>query len=174
MASVRGALPAYTQVRAVAEGTTVAQGVAAMFKHILVPVDADEGSRLAIAQAVELARTLGARITGLHVLTEFVHFGIVDELLEPPAAEVARLKHATAGRLLEPLVNAASHAGVPCDTVAESGERPWELIVRTATSAECDLIVMASHGRSGFARLLLGSQTRQVLNHTGVSVLVVR
>lgn len=161
-------------VRAVAEGSATAQGTARMFEHILIPIDDDEGSRRAIAQGVELARAVGARITGFHALTEFVRFGIVDELLEPPAAEVERLERVTAGRLFAPLVSAAKRAGVACETRTQRGERPWEGIVQAAEAAGCDLIAMASHGRRGVARLLLGSQTRQVLNHTSAAVLVVR
>lgn len=162
------------RVRAVAKGSAPAQGIARMFEHILIPIDDDEGSRRAIAHGVALARAVGARITGFHVLTEFVHFGIVDELLEPPAAEVERLKRITAERLFAPLVSAAKGAGVACETRVERGERPWEGILQVAGTIACDLIVMASHGRRGVARLLLGSQTRQVLNHTGVAVLIVR
>lgn len=145
-----------------------------MFKHILIPIDEDPGSRRAIEQGVALARSLGARVTGFHAMTEFTHPGIVDELLEPPADELQQLARVHAERLFMPLVRASKRAGVTCATLAERGDRPWEAIATAAAQVRCDLIVMTSHGRRGIARLLLGSQTRQVLDHAAVSVLVVR
>lgn len=145
-----------------------------MFQHILVAVGDDAGSRQAIKQGVALARATGARITGFHVMSELSHPGIVDELLDPPADELQVRARAHADRLFAPLFHAAEYAGVPCDTVAGQGERPWEAIVATAADLRCDLIVMASHGRRGVARWVLGSQTRQVLDHVAISVLVVR
>lgn len=145
-----------------------------MFKHILVPTDGDPGSRRAIEWAVELARCVGARITGFHAMTEFAHPGIVDDLLEPPSDELQMLAWQHADKLLATVLRKAEAAGVPCDTRAERGDRPWEAIVAAAKRMGCDLIVMASHGRSGVARLMLGSQTQQVLAHTGIPVLVVR
>ncbi len=145
-----------------------------MFTHILIPTDGDPGSRRAIECGVELARSLGARITGFHAMTEFAHPGIVEELLEPPADELQRLAHEHAEGLLEEIRNRAGRAGVTCKTTAARGDVPWEAIVEAAKRHRCDLIVIASHGRRGIARLVLGSQTQKVLDHTNVSVLVVR
>lgn len=145
-----------------------------MYKHILIPIDDDAGLRSAIAQGVALAQAVRARITGFHAMTEFNYTGIADELLAPPPEEVTLLAYAHAGQLFAALERAADSAGVACKTVAEPSARPWEAIVAVAGKARCDLIVMASHGRRGIARLMLGSQTRQVLNHTDIPVLVVR
>ena len=145
-----------------------------MFTHILIPIDDDPGSRHAIKLGVALAKKIDARVTGFHAMTEFNHAGIVEELLEPPSEELQALARAHADRLFAPLEREAELAGVECDTVAKRGDRPHEAIVAAAQSTQCDLIVMASHGRHGVARLVLGSQTQQVLNHTGISVLVVR
>ena len=145
-----------------------------MFTHILIPIDDDEGSRHAIKLGVALAKQIDARVTGFHAMTEFNHAGIVEELLEPPPAELQVLAQAHADKLFAPLQREAELAGVECDTIAKRGDQPHEAIVMAAQRARCDLIVMASHGRHGIARLILGSQTQQVLNHTNVSVLVVR
>ncbi len=145
-----------------------------MFTHILIPIDDDPGSRHAIAIGVALAESIGARVTGFHAMTEFNRAGVVEELLEPPPEELQRLAKAHADKLFAPLRRKAEGAGVACETLAVRGERPYEVIVDAARDGGCDLIVMASHGRRGIARLLLGSQTQQVLNHAGVSVLVVR
>jgi nucleotide-binding universal stress UspA family protein len=145
-----------------------------MFMHILIPVDDDPGSQRAIEVGVALAKKLAARVTGFHAMMEFSHEGIVEELLEPPPGELHTLARLHAARLLAPLRREAELAGVPCETLAKRGDRPWEAILAAAKRNSCDLIVMASHGRHGVARLLLGSQTQQVLNHTAVAVLVVR
>lgn len=145
-----------------------------MFTHILVPTAGDPGSRRATEWAIELARCVGARITGFHAMTEFAHPGIVDELLEPPSDELRVMAWAHADKLLATVQRKADRAGVPCDTLADRGDRPWEAIVAAAKRTHCDLIVMASHGRRGMARLVLGSQTQQVLAHIAIPVLVVR
>src|SRR5690348_2143768 len=145
-----------------------------MFKHILLPIDDDPGSRHAIDIGVALAQRIGAHITGFHAMTEFNHAGIVEELLEPPSGELQVLARTHADKLFAPLRQAAKRAGVQCTTIAERSERPYESIVEVSKNAGCDLIVMASHGRHGLAKLVLGSQTQQVLNHAGISVLVVR
>lgn len=145
-----------------------------MFTHILIPIDDDPGSRRAIEQGVALAQKIGARVTGFHAMTEFNHAGIVEELLEPPPAELQVLAQTHADKLFAPLQREAELAGVRYDTSVKRSEQPYEAIVVAAQRARCNLIVMASHGRRGIARLVLGSQTQQVLNHTDISVLVVR
>lgn len=145
-----------------------------MFTHILIPVDDDPGSRRAIEVGVALAKKIEARVTGFHAMTELSHAGIVEELLEPPPEELQVLAQSHADKLFAPLRREAELAGVRCDTVVKRDDHPYEAIVAAAQRIRCDLIVMASHGRRGIARLVLGSQTQQVLNRTGISVLVVR
>jgi nucleotide-binding universal stress UspA family protein len=68
----------------------------------------------------------------------------------------------------------AADAGVPCETVCETSDHPYDAILKAADGRHCDLIVMTSHGRKGLAAVLLGSETRKVLTHTRIPVLVVR
>ena len=63
---------------------------------------------------------------------------------------------------------------MPCATVCETSDHPYDAILRTADANGCDLILMTSHGRKGLAAVLLGSETRKVLTHAKVPVLVVR
>ena len=70
------------------------------------------------------------------------------------------------------LADAATAAGVTCDTVRVEHNHPYKAIIETAKERSCDLIVMASHGRSGIAAVVLGSVTTKVLTHTNVPVLV--
>ena len=70
--------------------------------------------------------------------------------------------------------NSHEAAGVQVETVQQSNDHPWKAIVQTAKDKQCDLIVMASHGRRGVSALVLGSETQKVLTHSTVPVLVVR
>lgn len=145
-----------------------------MFTHILIPIDDDPGSRRAIAMGVALAQSVGARVTGFHAMTEFAQHGSVDEMLQPSAEDLQALARLRAARLLVSLRRKAEPVGVSCAALVEQADLPWKAIVAATRESRCDLIVMASRGRRGIARLLLGSQTQQVLAHTGVPVLVVR
>jgi nucleotide-binding universal stress UspA family protein len=64
-------------------------------------------------------------------------------------------------------------AGVDCNKIQLEDEQPYQAIIKAANDNGCDLIVMASHGRSGLSALLLGSVTNKVLTHTKTPVLVV-
>ena len=75
--------------------------------------------------------------------------------------------------VLDRVASAAKQAGVPCDTIQVEDVQPYEAIIATATGRGCDLIVMASHGRSGLSAIVLGSVTNKVLTYTKVPVLVV-
>lgn len=84
--------------------------------------------------------------------------------------EVDARRHAD--QYLSTLSQAATQADVFCDAVAVTGDHPYEQIIATAEQRQCDLIVMASHGRKGIKALLLGSETHKVLTHTRIPVLV--
>ena len=68
----------------------------------------------------------------------------------------------------------AKSAGVPCNTEMRESDTPYQVIIDIAMTQGCDLIAMSSHGRSGMAALLLGSQTQKVLAHSTLPVLVYR
>ena len=74
--------------------------------------------------------------------------------------------------MLNRAANAAKQAGVSCDTIQVENEQPYQAIIAAAKNKGCDLIVMASHGRSGLSGVLLGSVTNKVLTHTKTPVLV--
>jgi nucleotide-binding universal stress UspA family protein len=147
-----------------------------MFKNILIPIDGSPLANKAIKGAVQLAREQKARVTTLYVAAPYnpkvaediavVHF------LSPQSH--ADRAHVTARRYLKVVERAAAAAGVKCDSVVAFNDFPFEEIIRTAGRKKCDLICMASHGRRGISRLLLGSETNKVLAHSKVPVLVVR
>jgi len=144
-----------------------------MFNHLLVPTDGSPFAAAAAAKAVELAKEVGARVTGLTVKSRFHAFTLRPEQLEDTRSD--RWDEDLHARdHLAVLERAAKAAGVPFEGVAVTSDRPWEAIVETARARGCDLVAMASHGRTGLASLILGSQTQRVLAHSPVPVLVYR
>jgi nucleotide-binding universal stress UspA family protein len=145
-----------------------------MFKHILIPTDGSELSKLAIQGGVQFAKEINAKVTGLTVTKPF-HFSGRDALqisdsVEQHSAEA----QASAERNLNVLKDEAYKAGVDCELVHCSSEHPYEEIVKTAQDRHCDVIFQASHGRHGVSALIWGSETQKVLTHTKIPVLVYR
>ena len=79
-----------------------------------------------------------------------------------------------AERILRGASDLAAEASVPSDSVTLVSDFPYNAIIDTANSNNCDLIFMASHGRRGLAGLLIGSETLKVLTHCKIPVLVYR
>ena len=147
-----------------------------MFKNILVPTDGSAPSRKAIARAARFAREQKARLTGFYVgppwqLPVYGEY-LPPEMLSPK--EHARAVKKTATRILAAVKRAAAAAGVRSRCYYVMGEHPYDEIVKAARRNKCDLIMIASHGRRGISRLLLGSETSKVLAHSTVPVMVCR
>jgi nucleotide-binding universal stress UspA family protein len=145
-----------------------------MFTHVLLPTDGSHLSRAAIEKGVQLAKAVKAKITGITVVSQEQYFLYQTDITLQVKEETARLRRKEAARRLEELQKIAAQAGVPCETVCEASDHPYESIVAAAATHGCDLIVMASHGRRGVAGVLLGSETQKVLTHSKIPVLVVR
>jgi nucleotide-binding universal stress UspA family protein len=145
-----------------------------MFKHLLVPTDGSALSDAAIQMAVTLAKESGAKVTGLHVIPEFHVLAYGTEMLADTEEQFIQVTRQRADDYLAVVTKAATQAGVECDTVARNRDHPYEAIISVAEQRNCDLIVMASHGRGGLRALLLGSETQKVLTHSQIPVLVVR
>lgn len=149
-----------------------------MFKHILVPTDGSELSGKAIKQAMALARSLGAKITLLHVVGEYHQLLVNEGYAIPDVPELRKrfeeAELARAHKILDAAKSTVAEAGVECDAVIATGDLPYDSIIRQAKGSGCDLIMMASHGRRGLQGLLLGSETVRVLTHSTIPVLVCR
>lgn len=145
-----------------------------MFKHLLLPTDGSELSEGAIQKGIEVAQVLKARVTGLYVIPEFHIFTYRTEMLEDTRDEYAQDCEAHAAQYLGVIEKAAKGAGVPSEKVTATHDHPYEAIIKTAEERDCDLIVMASHGRRGVQGVLLGSETQKVLTHSRIPVLVCR
>ena len=145
-----------------------------MFKHILVPTDGSDLSRKAVLYGVQLAKELGAKVTGLTVAQPY-GAGTMDTVLIPVSLEdYEEQSRVLSEKAMEQVKMAADAAGVRCETVREVHDQPYRAIVDAAHALGCDLIVMASHGRRGISALLLGSETTKVLTHSTIPVLVYR
>jgi nucleotide-binding universal stress UspA family protein len=145
-----------------------------VYKHILIPTDGSEKSTRAITQGVALAALLKARVTAV-VATPPNPPVVLEGLAAPVRNEELEQTNSTyAARSLAVAAEAALAAGVRCETIHLRHDQPWRAIIETAEQKDCDLIVMASHGRAGVAAVLLGSETNKVLTHSKIPVLVCR
>lgn len=147
-----------------------------MFRNILVPTDGSALSRRAVKKAVALAQKTGARITGFHVTPSYelnVYSDyIVPDFIDPKKYEEQQKK--VAAKILETLRNECQSAGVSCATASVCSDYPADAIIKASRKYKCDLIAMASHGRKGLSKMLLGSETQKVLAGTSLAVLVLR
>jgi len=142
-----------------------------MTQRILIATDGSEPSQRAAQLAVSLARSLGASVVGCAALRVYPYHG----LGETAPAETAFQAQAAAeaNGHLDGIEQTARAAGVAFRRVLREGH-PDDIILQTAQTESCDLIVMASHGRRGVTALLLGSETQKVLARSSLPVLVVR
>ncbi len=145
-----------------------------MYKHILIPVDGSDFGMGAIPDAVKLAKALGARISALTVSVPYTAVASGALANRFPEEDYNKATHATAVEVLSKVEAAADAGGVPFKGYHARDTHPWETIIRTAREHGCDLIYMASHGRRGIASVLIGSETKRVLTHTDIPVLVWR
>jgi nucleotide-binding universal stress UspA family protein len=147
-----------------------------MYKNILIPTDGSALSHRAVRDAAQLAKKLGARVTGFHVAPTY-HIEAFDDYIPPdlvsPQEHAANAKK-TAQRHLDYVRKTASDNHVPCEGYYVMSDSPADAIVKAALKYKCDLIYMGSHGRSGLSKLLLGSQTSKVLAQSRIPVLVHR
>lgn len=145
-------------------------------KHILVTTDGSELAGKAVAAGIRLAVALHARLTFVTVTPPLASLGDQESAFAsmPEAVRHQALAYlgADADRTLSAALSAANKAGVNADALKVENRHPHEAIIAAAQSRNADLIVMASHGRSGIKAVLLGSVTQKVLVHSALPVLV--
>jgi nucleotide-binding universal stress UspA family protein len=141
-------------------------------------VIAEAGSELAeraVKDGIALAKSAGAKVTVIMVAE--LWFGS-QPFMQPWSLQELRKYNEDikkqVGSVLKRAEDAAKQAGVSCDTIQVEEVAPYQAIITAAAERGCDLIVMASHGRSGLSAVVLGSVTNKVLAHTKIPVLVVR
>jgi len=144
-----------------------------MFKRILVPTDGSDITAKAVDTAIALAKSVGAQLYTISAKEPFP-YSAISEMQPTPPQEFFDAQERIASQRVQAVVKQSEAAGVPCQSHTIEALHPWEAIIDHARRTECDLLVMASHGRRGVSALLLGSETQKVLTHTKVPVLVVR
>jgi len=144
-----------------------------MYRHILIATDGSELAQKAVTTGLALARELKAKVTAVTATEPWSGMVITESALVFPIEDYEKAAKENAERILAGVSAAARDAGVPCEMLHIS-DFPAEGIVAAANTKGCDLIVMASHGRRGLSRLLLGSQAARVLALSSVPVLICR
>ncbi len=144
-----------------------------MYQRILIPTDGSDITAKAVTTGIELARLTGAKLLAISVKEPFP-YSAISEMQPVPPQEFYDAQERIAASRVKQVVDAATAAGMSCQGETVEALHPWEAILDTAKTHNCDLIVMASHGRRGMAALLIGSETSKVLTHSKLPVLVVR
>ena len=145
-----------------------------MFRHILLPTDGSPLSEAAMRKGIQFAKTINARVTVFRVVPALRYVGCEADIGAEFKKQAEAAVQAEVNKNLLAIEKAAKEAGVPCEIAQEKNVQPYEAIIEAARKKECDLIIMASHGRRGVGALLLGSETQKVLTHSKIPVLVYR
>ncbi|MGP2491063.1 universal stress protein [Mesorhizobium sp. PUT5] len=147
-----------------------------MYTHILISTDGSELAQNGVDHGLSLAKALGSKVTIITATEAFpIPTGVAAWGVTPGdiARYAADCEKATE-TLLASVKATAEGMGIEARTVHVPDARAAAAILETAQRDGCNLIVMASHGRRGVKRLLLGSQTAEVLANSSIPVLVVR
>lgn len=149
-----------------------------MYERILITADGSELAQKGVEHGLSLAKSLGAKVT-IVTVTEPVPMAGTATLAGyiPVPVDIDEYdagQKEFADRVLSAAKAVAEKAGVDAATLHIPNRFAADAIVEAAPKIGAGLIVMASHGRRGIGRLLLGSQTLEVLTHSSIPVLVVR
>jgi nucleotide-binding universal stress UspA family protein len=149
-----------------------------MYRNILIATDGSELASKAVDHGVMLAKGIGASVIFVTVTEIWSAMELaaeaIDKRISNPMERYEEMAAKSAQKILSAAKTAADGAGIEWETIHVRDRAPAEGIIATANERGCDLIVMASHGRRGLDRLVLGSQTVEVLSYSKVPVLVLR
>jgi nucleotide-binding universal stress UspA family protein len=146
------------------------------FENVLVPTDFSEFSKYALDYAITIARTFEAKITLIHVTPEREIDSIrqISPYLEPGKLEdLLKQRESEDRKQLDGFIPPELKKGIAVETIHKVGI-PFVEIIRTAKEKRVDLIVMASHGRSGLSHILFGSVAEKVVRKSTCPVLSIR
>lgn len=147
-----------------------------MYQRILVPTDGSPLSKKAVKSAVGLASSMGAEVVALNVVPRYP-LSYFEGGVSLPPQEVGRIEKQWSENgqaVADAAAQVAERAGLKAKGITVRSDLVAEAILGAARKHKCDLVVMASHGRKGIQRLLLGSETQHVLTHSQLPVLVLR
>lgn len=141
-----------------------------MFKKILLATDGSEISNKVIQSTLQFAKEHGSKVIGLSVATIYPYYPVYG--MEAIGSEFVEAIHKEAAKNVQQIALAAGPFGVDVETHVVEGTSPHEEIIKAAEKYHCDAIFMASHGRKGLDRLLLGSEAQKVLVHSKLPVTI--
>lgn len=144
-----------------------------MARRILHPTDFSPASRGAFAKAIEMAKTGRGELMILHVINPIMPVEGEGYVSPKMYEQLAASTRAWARKKLEALASRAKKPGVRAQILLAEGV-PHEQIIRTARAKRADLVVMGTHGRSGLAKLFLGSVAGRVVSAAPCPVMTVR
>lgn len=144
-----------------------------MFRRVLLPTDGSDVSIAAADAAIAIAKLADAPLSVVYVLEPYPFTGIGSARREGFDDYMAASRQ-TAARAFERIVQAAAAQGVRCEALIVENAQAAVGIVEAAESTGASLIAMGSHGRSGVAKLVLGSVATKVLQLSPVPVLIVK
>jgi nucleotide-binding universal stress UspA family protein len=147
-----------------------------MYKRILVATDGSTLSKKAVRNAIDLAAAVGADLVALYVVPRYpVSYFEGGVTISMEDVERTEKQWSDKGQAVVDAVQQAAQAeGIKAKAVVVRSDLIAESIISAVKKHKCDLVVMASHGRKGIKRVLLGSETQHVLTHSTVPVLVLR
>jgi len=148
-----------------------------MYKKILIATDGSELATRGLVHGLDLAKNLGVPVTIINTTEPWSAFVIADELkaqIPNPIEHFEDIADNTSEKILADAKELATERGVSCDCIHIRDKHPAEGILEAAISKTCDLIVMASHGRRGVQKIILGSVANQVLANSSIPVLIIR
>ncbi len=147
-----------------------------MFTRIMIATDGSKLSQKAVKSAIELASQFNAELLAVKVVPRYVQtyfegsFTVADIDIKEIEAQWA----IGAQEVLDKVAKSAIVKGVKVKTAVIRSDDIADGLVKASVKSKVDLIVMASHGRKGIKRMLLGSETLNVLTHSSIPVLVLR
>ena len=147
-----------------------------MYKRILVATDGSSLSKKAVSSAIALAALSGAELVALTVVPRYPQ-SYFEGGLVLPVSEISRVEKQWADdgqAVVDAVKKLAGNKGVTVKAITVKSDLVSDAVISAARKQKCDLIVMASHGRKGIKRLLLGSETQHVLTHSPIPVLVLK
>lgn len=147
-----------------------------MFKHILIATDGSPASNKAAKAGIALAGALGAKVTA-YCAVEQLQPIYADEgyMMDQKMIDGFEENALRAGqKRADAIGKMAKAASVPFASVVAKASTPYEGIIAAAKKRKCDVIFMASHGRRGLSKLIMGSVTQKVLTHSRIPVVVYR
>ena len=147
-----------------------------MYQRILVATDGSTLSKKAVSSALALAKLSGAEVVALKVVPRYPQ-SYFEGGLALPLSDINKIEKQWAAHgqaVVDTVAKSSAAKGLTVKAVIAKSDLVSEAIIATAKKHKCDLIVMASHGRRGIAKFVLGSQATRVLAHTTVPLLICR